>query len=68
MLSPRNVLITGANRGLGLELVKQFLKLPTPPQTLLATCRNPEEAKVRNIAYIFERQSVKCGRLIIVCS
>jgi hypothetical protein len=34
----------------------------------LATCRNPEEAKVRNIAYISERQSVKCGRLIIVCS
>ncbi|GIX94947.1 c-factor [Caerostris extrusa] len=36
-----NVLITGANRGIGLEFVKQFLNLPTPPNLIFATCRNP---------------------------
>lgn len=51
-LQPKNVLITGANRGLGLELVKQFLRLPSPPKTLLATCRSPENAKV-SIQYIY---------------
>nr|XP_022344163.1 uncharacterized protein LOC111137142 [Crassostrea virginica] len=44
MLSPRVVFITGANRGLGLEFVKQFLKLVNPPDYLFATCRDPEEA------------------------
>jgi len=39
---PRSVLITGCNRGIGLELVKQFLAHPTPPTVLIATCRNPE--------------------------
>ncbi|XP_031560307.1 uncharacterized protein LOC116296430 [Actinia tenebrosa] len=35
----RNVFITGCNRGIGLEFVKQFLHLPKPPQNLFATCR-----------------------------
>lgn len=45
MLPPRSVLITGASRGLGLEFVKQFLQVPTPPEYLFATCRNPDNAK-----------------------
>ncbi|GIY97609.1 c-factor [Caerostris extrusa] len=40
-----NVLITGANRGIGLEFVKQFLNLPTPPNLIFATCRNPSKAE-----------------------
>ncbi|XP_035219372.1 C-factor-like [Stegodyphus dumicola] len=39
-----SVLITGANRGIGLEFVKQLLALPKPPQFLFATCRNPSKA------------------------
>ena len=42
---PRSVLITGCNRGIGLELVKQFLGHPTPPEVLIATCRNPDKAE-----------------------
>ena len=42
---PRSVLITGCNRGIGLELVKQFLGHPTPPEVLIATCRNPDQAE-----------------------
>lgn len=46
MLAPKSVLITGANRGIGLEFVKAFLKLGSPPKFLFAGCRNPEDAKV----------------------
>ena len=46
MFSPRSVLITGANRGLGLEFVKQLLNLPSPPELLFAACRDPDNAKV----------------------
>nr|XP_011422365.2 C-factor-like [Crassostrea gigas] len=45
MLCPRVVFITGANRGLGLEFVRQFLKLGNPPDHLFATCRDPERAE-----------------------
>ncbi len=44
-MSPRSVLITGCNRGIGLELVRQWLKVENPPQHIIATCRKPEEAK-----------------------
>ncbi|XP_033747574.1 C-factor-like isoform X2 [Pecten maximus] len=45
MLCPRSVLITGANRGIGLELVRQFLQLETPPKHVFATCRSPGKAE-----------------------
>ncbi len=37
-----NVLITGCNRGIGLELTKHFLKLC--PTNLFVTCRDPTKA------------------------
>ncbi|XP_048372183.1 C-factor-like [Sphaerodactylus townsendi] len=40
-----SVLVTGANRGIGLELVKRFLGKPNPPKTVFATCRDPEGAR-----------------------
>jgi len=40
-----SVLITGCNRGIGLELVKQFLKLDSPPKHLIATYRNPNKSE-----------------------
>uniref|UniRef100_A0A1B6DNX6 Short-chain dehydrogenase n=1 Tax=Clastoptera arizonana TaxID=38151 RepID=A0A1B6DNX6_9HEMI len=43
----RSFLITGGNRGIGLEMVKQLLAHPTSsPDILIATCRNPTNAKV----------------------
>merc|ERR1712012_892584 len=44
MAVPRSVLITGCNRGYGLELVKQFLAYKPAPTVVIATCRNPDAA------------------------
>ncbi|KAG8198300.1 hypothetical protein JTE90_021554 [Oedothorax gibbosus] len=40
-MAVESVLVTGANRGIGLEFVKQFLKLDDPPRFVFAACRNP---------------------------
>jgi len=44
-MSPKNVLITGCNRGIGLELVKHYLKLASPPTNLLATFRDEKSSE-----------------------
>jgi hypothetical protein len=41
----RSVLITGCNRGIGLELVKQWIRVDSPPEHIIATCRKPAEVK-----------------------
>ena len=50
-LCPENVLITGANRGIGLEFVKQFAALPKPPAHVFAGCRTPDQAKVLKVSF-----------------
>ncbi|XP_040180520.1 C-factor-like [Rana temporaria] len=40
-----SVLVTGSNRGIGLELVKTFLNKRNPPKYVFAACRNPETAQ-----------------------
>ncbi|XP_065154135.2 C-signal-like [Paramisgurnus dabryanus] len=40
-----SILITGANRGLGLEMVRQLLSTPERPQKIIATARNPDAAE-----------------------
>ncbi|XP_052809194.1 C-factor-like [Mya arenaria] len=50
-LCPKSVLVTGANRGIGLEFVRQFLALKTPPKFIFACCRVPENvADLNSIA------------------
>uniref|UniRef100_A0A8B9BHG1 C-factor-like n=1 Tax=Anser brachyrhynchus TaxID=132585 RepID=A0A8B9BHG1_9AVES len=38
----RSVLVTGSNRGIGLELVRQLAASPQAPQHIFATCRDPD--------------------------
>lgn len=38
----RSILVTGSNRGIGLELVRQLAASPQPPQHIFATCRDPK--------------------------
>ncbi|KAH0619581.1 hypothetical protein JD844_000304, partial [Phrynosoma platyrhinos] len=44
-LLTRSVLVTGSNRGIGLELVRQLAEMTDPPEHIFATCRNPKGAK-----------------------
>ena len=44
----KSIFITGGNRGIGLEFVKQFLTLPYPPEYIFATCRSLESASELN--------------------
>ena len=44
----RSIFITGGNRGIGLEFVKQFLSLPNPPEAIFATSRSLESASELN--------------------
>lgn len=50
----KTILITGANRGVGLEFVRQFLKLDQPPQVIIAICRDPEKATVSILTILLD--------------
>ncbi|KAM6123836.1 uncharacterized protein FYN12_007925 isoform 2-T2 [Phoenicopterus ruber ruber] len=45
----RTVVLTGSNRGIGLELVKQLLGAPRPPAWIFATCRDPEGPRAQEL-------------------
>ncbi|XP_009069121.1 PREDICTED: 11-cis retinol dehydrogenase-like, partial [Acanthisitta chloris] len=49
-LCVRSVLVTGANRGIGLGLIQHFLRMPTPPQWVFAGCRDPKGQRAQNLA------------------
>ncbi|XP_037068327.1 C-factor-like [Pollicipes pollicipes] len=42
---PFSVLVTGANRGIGLELTRLLVSGPKPADTVFATCRNTSDCK-----------------------
>uniref|UniRef100_A0A3B3YQ92 Uncharacterized protein n=1 Tax=Poecilia mexicana TaxID=48701 RepID=A0A3B3YQ92_9TELE len=50
-----NILVTGTNRGIGLELVKQLAEKTGPETQIYASCRDPEgtRAEVVNILIVF---------------
>ncbi|XP_030437553.1 uncharacterized protein LOC115660355 isoform X2 [Gopherus evgoodei] len=51
----RTVLVTGANRGIGLELVKQLLEKSSPPEWVFATCRDPEGERAQQLKNLVSR-------------
>ncbi|XP_061324879.1 C-signal-like [Pezoporus flaviventris] len=50
-----SVLVTGANRGIGLGLVQHFLGMPTPPQWVFAACRAPTEQRAQELQRLASR-------------
>ncbi len=56
------VLITGANRGIGLEFVKQYAELGW---NVIATCRNPEQSDELN-AFAAQHEDVVVERLDVL--
>ncbi|XP_077995448.1 C-signal-like [Glandiceps talaboti] len=60
----RSVLITGANRGIGLELVKQLTASSKPPHHVFATCRNPNAEISKELSEIATKnETVKVIKL-----
>ncbi|XP_054057158.1 C-factor-like [Rissa tridactyla] len=58
----RSVLVTGANRGIGLGLVQHLLELPEPPQWVFAGCRDPKGQR----AQALQNLASKHPNLVIV--
>ncbi|NXV04428.1 DHB2 dehydrogenase, partial [Cettia cetti] len=48
-LHVRSVLVTGANRGIGLGLIQHFLRMPKPPQWIFAGCRDPKGQRAKEL-------------------
>ncbi|XP_062356033.1 C-signal-like isoform X1 [Cinclus cinclus] len=48
-LHVRSLLVTGANRGIGLGLVQHFLRMPKPPQWIFAGCRDPKGQRAQEL-------------------
>ncbi|XP_075290200.1 C-signal-like [Opisthocomus hoazin] len=48
-LHVRSALVTGANRGIGLGLVRHLLGLPNPPKWVFAACRDPEGQRAQEL-------------------
>ncbi|XP_040427364.1 C-factor-like [Cygnus olor] len=48
-LCVRSVLVTGANRGIGLGFVRHLLGLPNPPEWVFAACRDPKGQRAQEL-------------------
>lgn len=55
ILIPRNVLVTGSNRGIGLELVKQLIRKSNHPERIFATCRDPDNPSAQEMKNLAEK-------------
>ncbi|NXG79593.1 GSFK dehydrogenase, partial [Baryphthengus martii] len=48
-LQVSSLLVTGANRGIGLGLVRHFLGMPKPPKWVFAGCRDPKGQRAQEL-------------------
>ncbi|XP_065589456.1 C-signal-like [Cyrtonyx montezumae] len=61
-LRVRSVLVTGANRGIGLGFVQHLLALPNPPEVVFAACRDPKGQRAQEL----QKLASKHRSLVIV--
>ncbi|XP_056383378.1 C-factor-like isoform X1 [Hyla sarda] len=48
-MAPERILITGCNRGIGYELVRQLIEQQCPPKQIFATCRDPNSPQNKKL-------------------
>ncbi|XP_069821367.1 C-signal-like [Dendropsophus ebraccatus] len=48
-MAPLRLLITGCNRGIGYELVRQLVEQQNPPKQIFATCRDPSPPRNKKL-------------------
>ncbi|XP_078524982.1 uncharacterized protein LOC144798086 [Lissotriton helveticus] len=53
----RTILITGCNRGIGLEIVRQLLAKPNAPEQIFATCRAPDSPQCQTLNELAAKNS-----------
>ncbi|XP_062448970.1 C-signal-like [Rhea pennata] len=51
-LCVRSTLVTGANRGIGLGIVKQLLQMPNPPEWVFAACQDPKGEQAQELQHL----------------
>ncbi|KAL8194674.1 UNVERIFIED_CONTAM: hypothetical protein K2H54_028834 [Gekko kuhli] len=56
------VMVTGANRGIGLELIRQLAEMPNPPERIFATCRDPQDKRMQEM----KKLAAKHPNIVIV--
>lgn len=60
MINARSVLVTGSNRGIGLEMIRQLLGNSNRPEWIFATCRDPEGPRAQELKNVAAKyQGVK---------
>ncbi|XP_066438729.1 C-signal-like isoform X2 [Eleutherodactylus coqui] len=52
-----SVLVTGSNRGIGLELIKKFIAKSQPPKKIFAACRNPDGPRSEELRDLASKHS-----------
>ncbi|XP_007427400.1 uncharacterized protein LOC103067997 isoform X1 [Python bivittatus] len=52
-----SILVTGSNRGIGLELIQQLVEMADPPEHIFATCRAPAGPKGKTLNDLASKHS-----------